>query len=223
MPSKLSGPMLPPATGAAKSLVVLLHGYGSDGNDLIALGQYWRSALPDTLFVAPNAHEICTMNPAGYQWFALDLDRAISRITGSQTARPVINEFLENLWAQTGLGPADTVLVGFSQGAMMAIDTGLRLPTPLKGIVAFSGMLIGPETLASEIKSRPPVLMIHGDADEVVPVLGSESGVPALIDLGIEAKLHISQGAGHTIAQDGLDAATQFLLRLNSASQNGAE
>jgi len=222
MPSKLSGPMLPPASGAAKSLVVLLHGYGSDGNDLIALGQYWRGALPDTLFVAPNAHETCTMNPAGYQWFALDLDRAISRITGSETARPMINDFLDNLWAQTGLGPEDTVLVGFSQGAMMALDTGLRLATPLNPIQAYTAKLEAPQTQPNEIKSKPPVLMIHGDADEVVPVLGSEAGVPALIDLGIAAKLHISQGAGHTIAQDGLDTATQFLIDLNSTSQNGA-
>lgn len=215
MTAKLSGPMLPPASGAAKQIVVFLHGYGSDGRDLIALGQYWRATFPDALFVAPDAHEPCPGNPFGFQWFALDPEaREIARLTGSDNARPVINGFLQDLWTQTGLGPSDTVLVGFSQGAMMALDTGLRLDAPLKGIVAFSGLVIAPEKLRTEITAKPPVLLVHGDMDEVVPVMGSEAGLPLLLDLGIEASLHISPGAGHTIAQDGLDAATAFLSRL---------
>lgn len=210
-PVKLSGPMLPPASGTVRQLVVFLHGYGSDGRDLIALGQYWRDSFPDALFVAPNAHEVCGGNPYGYQWFPLDLDREISRFVGAETARPVIAGFLADLWAQTGLGPGDTVLIGFSQGAMMALDTGLRLKTPLKAIVAFSGMVVAPETLREDIASKPPVLLVHGDADEVVPMLGSETALPLLLDLGVPAELHISEGSGHTIAQDGLDAATAFL------------
>src|SRR5699024_10945569 len=126
-------------------------------------------------------------------------------------ARPVIAGFLADLWTQTGLGPSDTILAGFSQGAMMALDTGLRLDNPLKGIIAFSGLVIAPEKLAAEIASRPPVLLVHGDMDDVVPVLGSEAALPLLTDLGVEAELHISQGSGHAIAQDGLDAATKFL------------
>lgn len=215
MTPKLSGPMLPPASGTTRQLVVFLHGYGSDGRDLIALGQYWRQTLPDALFVAPDAHEPCAGNPFGYQWFALDPEaREIARLTGSDSARPVITDFLNDLWGQTGLGPSDTVLVGFSQGAMMALDVGLRLAQPLRGIIAFSGLIIAPEKLRQEVLSRPPVLMVHGDRDEVVPVMGSEAGLPLLVDLGIEASLHISPGSGHTIAQDGLDAATAFLSRL---------
>ncbi|WP_196260686.1 alpha/beta hydrolase [Pelagibacterium limicola] len=210
-PVKLSGPMLPPASGTARQLVVLLHGYGSDGRDLIALGQYWRDSFPDAVFVAPNAHEVCGGNPFGYQWFPLDLERDISRLVGADTARPVIEQFLADLWAQTGLAPEDTVLIGFSQGAMMALDTGLRLPKPLKGLIAFSGMVIAPERLRGEIASKPPVLLIHGDMDEVVPVIGSEAALPLLLDLGVPAQLHISPNAGHAIAQDGLDAATAFL------------
>ena len=210
-PVKLSGPMLPPASGTARQLVVLLHGYGSDGRDLIALGQYWRDSFPEALFVAPNAHETCGGNPYGYQWFPLDLEREISRLVGADAARPVISGFLADLWDQTGLGPEDTVLIGFSQGAMMALDTGLRLHAPLKGIIAFSGMVIAPEKLREDIVSKPPVLLIHGDADEVVPVMGSEAALPLLLDLGVPAELHISEGSGHTIAQDGLDAATAFL------------
>lgn len=217
-PVKLSGPMLAPASSSAKSLVVLLHGYGSDGRDLISLGQFWRDSFPDTMFVAPNAPQVCGGNPFGYEWFPLDLerDRDLSRLTGAETASPVIAAFLADLWAQTGLGPADTILSGFSQGAMMALYTGLRLPEPLKGIVSFSGLVISPEKLQAELASRPPVLLIHGDLDDVVPVAGSQAALPVLTGLGIDAALHISPGTGHSIAQDGLDAATAFLrTRLN--------
>ncbi|WMT86695.1 prolyl oligopeptidase family serine peptidase [Pelagibacterium sp. 26DY04] len=212
-PVKLSGPMLPPASGHAKSAVVLLHGYGSDGRDLISLGQFWRDSFPDTLFVAPNAPEVCGGNPFGYQWFPLDLerDRDLSRLVGAETAAPVVTSFLNDLWAQTGLTPGQTILGGFSQGAMMALYAGLRLPESLLGIVSCSGLVVAPEKLGNEIASRPPVLLIHGDIDDVVPVMGSEVALPILLDLGIEAKLHISQGTGHSIAQDGLDAATAFL------------
>lgn len=214
-PVKLSGPMLPAASGTAKSLVVLLHGYGSDGRDLIALGQFWRDSFPDTIFVAPNAPHVCSSNPFGYEWFPLDLegDRTLSRLAGADTARPVVDSFLADLWTQTGLGPADTILAGFSQGAMMALHTGLRLADPLKAIISFSGLIVAPEKLEAEIAAKPPVLLIHGDIDDVVPVIGSEAALPKLLDLGIDARLHISAGSGHTIAQDGLETATEFLRR----------
>lgn len=219
MTVKLSGPMLPPASGTAKSIVVLLHGYGSDGRDLIALGQYWRESFPDTLFVAPNAHEACMGNPSGYQWFALDLDREAGRIMGAQLARPVIGDFLQQLWSQTGLGPQQTILAGFSQGAMMALDVGLRLEAPLAGIVAFSGMLIAPEAAIAEAGSKPPVLLLHGEADEVVSVEGSIAARAVLAQAGFSVTLHTSPGAGHTITQDGLDRATAFLTEKLDAKE----
>lgn len=214
-PVKLSGPMLPPASGNGKSLVVLLHGYGSDGRDLIGLGQFWHDSFPDTIFVAPNAPEVCGVISTGYQWFPVDFDRErdFSRMEGAAKVQPVVESFLKDLWAQTGLGPSETILVGFSQGAMMALYTGLRLTTPLKGIIAFSGLLISPEKLEAEIASKPPVLLVHGDIDEVVPVIGSEAALPVLLNLSVDAQLHISSGFGHTIAQDGLEAATEFLRR----------
>lgn len=210
---KLSGPMLEPVSGTPKQLVVLLHGYGSDGRDLIALGQYWRDSFPDALFVAPNAHEACGLVPTGYQWFALDPERigTLAPRAGAEIARPIITQFLDDLWSQTGLGPKDTILVGFSQGAMMALDTGLRLKAPLKGIIAFSGMVVAPETLTEEIASKPPVMLIHGDLDEVVPVAGSKAAHTLLTELGIASRLYIEHGAGHTIAQDGLETAANFL------------
>ena len=131
---KLSGPLLAPRSGAApKQIVVLLHGYGADGGDLIGLGHHWGQALPDTLFVAPNAPMPCAGNPFGFEWFPLAVDRIAGRIEGARNAAPMITEFLDDLWAQTGLTAADTFLTGFSQGAMMALHVGTALPHKLKG------------------------------------------------------------------------------------------
>jgi phospholipase/carboxylesterase len=212
--ANLSGPMLGPKEGEAKRVVVLLHGYGSDGNDLIALGSYWQPILPDALFVAPNAPHVCDINPMGYQWFPLEMDRAISRLTGGETARPVIKSFLEDVWRQTGFGPGQTILGGFSQGAMMALDVGLRLEEPLAGIVAFSGGVISPDEIGDHIKSKPPVCLIHGAEDDVVPVSMSVRGGEALKKAGVDVQVHVSPATGHSIAQDGLEVAGAFLQRL---------
>jgi phospholipase/carboxylesterase len=203
--------MVAPRSGETKQLVVLLHGYGSDGNDLIALAPYWQELLPDAMFVAPNAPNACDINPAGFQWFPLDLDREISRLTGNDIAGPVIAGFLNDLWQDTGLGPEDTLLVGFSQGAMMALDVGVRLEKPLMGIVAFSGGIVAPEQLGTIVQSKPPICLVHGAEDDVVPVGMSVVGCEALKKEGVAASLHISAGAGHTIAQDGLAAASTFI------------
>lgn len=210
---KLSGPMLPPRSGGpARQAVVLLHGYGADGNDLIALGQHWAQFMPDAVFVSPNAPEVCAENAFGYQWFPLDLDRAISRVTGATKARAVLADFLEELWVQTGLGPADTLLVGFSQGAMMALHVGISLDQPLMGIVAFSGAFIPPEGFGAGEHAKPPVALIHGDLDTVVdPALSREASV-LLQANGYEVSYHRSPDSGHGISPDGLAFATNFIL-----------
>lgn len=212
MTTTLSGPMMPPRSGTARQLMVLLHGYGADGQDLISLGYQWRDLWPDMLFVAPNAPEACTMSPSGYQWFPLKTDRTISRIEGVGSARPVLLNFLIDLWAQTGIVPANTVLVGFSQGAMMALHVGTSLDQQLAGIVAFSGAFVPAEGFGSGRYARPPVALIHGDADAVVdPNLSREAATVLAAD-GFDVTLHMSPGAGHGIAPDGLDFATSFLL-----------
>ncbi len=217
MKETLSGPMVPPKSGKAKKAVVLLHGYGSDGNDLISLAQYWRAEMADALFVAPNAPDRCDINPMGFQWFPLAADRINSRMAGVETARPVIKEFLEALWKQTGLGAADTLLVGFSQGGMMALDVGLRLDEALLGIVSFSGGLIGVETIEKEIQSKPPVCFIHGKADDVVPFQMSEAGHEALVRLGVKSALHLEPGVAHTISMEGLGFALAFMREVGGA------
>src|SRR5690606_2474142 len=138
---------------------------GADGQDLISLGYQWRELWPDMLFVAPNAPEACEQNPAGYQWFPLKTDRTIGRIEGVGNARPVLVNFLIDLWAQTAISPANTVLAGFSQGAMMALHVGTSLDQQVAAIVAFSGAFVPAEGFGTGIFGRPPVALIHGDMD----------------------------------------------------------
>ena len=217
MTAKLSGPMLLPKSGAQPTMaVVLLHGYGSDGNDLIGLAPYWQDLLPEALFVAPNAPEPCQMIESGYQWFdvAFDGDRLASRQTGVETARPVLMEFLEAMWAQTGITPESTLLGGFSQGAMMALHTGLSMERPLMGVLAFAGAFLPPPEFGSRVHAKPPVCLIHGEMDDVVEPARSVEADAALRAGGYDVSYHVSPGTGHSIAPDGLAFATEFIRRV---------
>jgi len=221
MNDQLSGPMLAPKTGKGTKLMVLLHGYGSDGNDLIGLARYWQSALPEMLFVAPNGPEKCPMNPDGYQWFDLDMNREISRLTGSKKARPVLEKFLDQLWEQTGFDASQTILVGFSQGGMMALDVGLRLKKQPLGIISFSGGLTGENDWESHIKIKPPVCLVHGEGDDVVPVSLSINSKTRLEKIGIKIAMQIEPGLGHTISVEGLGFALAFMRELLMEPQSG--
>jgi phospholipase/carboxylesterase len=214
--TKLSGPMLAPAHGGAPdSAVVLLHGYGSDGNDLIGLAPHWQGLLPGALFVSPNAPMGTPMG--GYQWFPIDWtgDRLASRQTGVVSARPVLEGFLDDLWAQTGIAPERTLLAGFSQGAMMALHVGTALPAgrQLMGVIGFSGAFLPPEGFGGTELAKPPICLVHGDMDEVVdPNLSAEART-ALDEAGFDVSYHVSRGVGHGIAPDGLDFAGRFIAR----------
>ncbi len=210
---KLSGPMLPPKSGAApRRLVVLLHGYGADGSDLIGLGQHWGPLFPDALFVAPNAPGRCAGNAFGYEWFPLQVDRIAGRIEGAREAAPVLVGFLDDLWTQTGLSASDTFLIGFSQGAMMALHLATALDQPLRGIVAFSGALVPADGFGTGTHGRPPVALVHGDLDQVVDSALSREAAETLSAAGYDVSLHLSRGVAHGIAPDGLDFATAFML-----------
>ncbi|UJW84014.1 alpha/beta hydrolase [Devosia sp. SL43] len=215
--TKLSGPMLPPASGGEpRQAVILLHGYGSDGADLIGLAPHWQDVLPDAVFISPNAPEQCRQLASGFQWFdvSFDGDRLASRQMGVLKARPVLVEFLDDLWSQTGVTPENTLLAGFSQGAMMALHVGLSLPQRLMGIIAFSGAFVPPEGFGSTAFAQPPVCLIHGDMDQVVdPDLSADAEL-ALRLAGCDVSYHVSEGVGHGIAPDGLDFATQFIARV---------
>lgn len=217
---KLSGPMLAPVSGGLpQQIVVLLHGYGSDGSDLIGLAPQFQPILPDALFVAPNAPEPVPGYPSGFQWFdvKMDGDRLASRLLGAAAARPILIEFLNDVWAQTGLGAAETILVGFSQGAMMALHVGLSLPEPLKGIIAFSGAFVPADGFAEDAFAKPPVCLVHGDLDTVVdPQLSAEAEI-VLTKAGVPVHYHVSPGVGHGISPDGLAFATDFVSNVARA------
>ncbi len=212
----LSGPSLPPADGGPpRKLVILLHGVGADGNDLIGLAPYFQHILPDALFVSPNAPYAFDMAPFGYQWFSLQDLQPDTRLRGTQAAAPILDAYIDSLLTAHGLSEDKLVLVGFSQGAMMALHVGLRRTTQLAGIVSYSGMLAGDQALlASEIKSRPPVSMTHGAEDPVLPVQALPIAVAALKSVGIEVESHVRPGLGHGLDEDCVYLGMDFLKRV---------
>ena len=218
MAAELNGPRLEPRSGTARRLVVFLHGYGADGNDLIEIGRAWQPLLPDTAFVSPHAPEPCAGAPMGRQWFALTFRDPDERWRGVNAAAPGLNAFLDAELGRRKLPPSALALVGFSQGTMMALHVGLRRPTPPAAIVGYSGLFVlpnnaAPDVVAGEIKARPPVLLIHGDRDELIPVQALFHATQALAALEVPAEWHISSGIGHGIDQEGLRHGGEFLTR----------
>jgi phospholipase/carboxylesterase len=209
----LDGPRLSPASGRpAASLVVFLHGYGADGNDLIDIGRAWANYLPDTAFVSPHAPAPCDQSPMGRQWFPLSLGDPRLIWQGVQDAAPSLDAFLDAELARLGLDDSRLALVGFSQGTMMALHVGLRRRNGIAGIVGYSGYLAGAEHLGETV-ARPPILLIHGDADQVVPVIALHGAVQALGRAGFLVEWHVAPGLAHGIDEDGLRRGADFLRR----------
>ena len=216
--NELDGPRLEPQSGQAKRLVVFLHGYGADGNDLIDIGRAWQGILPDTAFVSPHAPEPCGQAPVGKQWFPLFTRAPNERWEGVNKAGPGIDAFLDAELARRKLAPSALALVGFSQGTMMALHAGLRRAVPVAAIVGYSGIFVLPEnvppdSVSGEIKGRPPVLLVHGDQDELIPVQALLLGAQGLAALEVPVEWHISPGVGHGIDQEGLRHGGEFLAR----------
>jgi phospholipase/carboxylesterase len=218
MAAELDGPRLPPRSGAARQLVVFLHGYGADGNDLIEIGRAWQPLLPHAAFVSPHAPEPCGQAPMGRQWFALTMRDPDERWNGVNKAAPILNRFLEAELARHRLTPSALALVGFSQGTMMSLHVGLRRAVPPLAIVGYSGLLVlppdaEPETVAGDIKSRPPVLLVHGDSDDLIPPQALFLAAQGLAALDVPVEWHLSPGVGHGIDQEGLRHGGEFLAR----------
>ncbi len=204
--------MRPPAAGGSpQSMVIFLHGYGSNGADLISLADYWRVALPNTVFLSPNAPEICPGAPDGYQWWGLSNLTPGGRAAGVRKPAAGLNTFIDAQLAHYGLPETRLALVGFSQGTMMALHVGPRRAQALAGIVGFSGMLADPDELKSEVRTRPPVLLVHGDADEVLPVASLAAARQGLEAAGLDVVTHISPRLGHSIDEKGLQLGATFL------------
>ena len=214
----LDGPRLEPRSGAAKQLVIFLHGYGADGNDLIDIGRAWQQVLPDAAFVSPHAPNPCGQAPMGREWFPLTMRDPNERWTGVNAAAPVLNAFIDSELKRRGLTDSALALVGFSQGTMMSLHVGLRRASAPAAIVGYSGMLVVPEDIdpdkfAGEIRSRPPVLLVHGDQDQLIPVQALMHAAQGLAALEIPVEWHISPGVGHGIDQEGLRQGGEFLVR----------
>ncbi|MEM8793636.1 MAG: dienelactone hydrolase family protein [Pseudomonadota bacterium] len=208
----LTGPRADARSGDTKSLVILLHGYGADGNDLFGLHQPLAEYLPDTVFRSPNAPEKCTVNPMGYQWFPIpwiDGSSEEAMREGYLRAADKLEAYLTEAMAEEGVDEAQTVLVGFSQGTMMSLAVGPRRDAQFAGIVGFSGRLLEEEL--ERAKSRPPVLLIHGDMDEVIPIAALPAAKEGLESAGFDVFAHVSKGTGHGIAPDGLGLALGFI------------
>jgi phospholipase/carboxylesterase len=218
MAAELDGPRLAPRSGAARQLVVFLHGYGADGNDLINIGQAWQGLMPQAAFVSPHAPEPCGMAPVGRQWFPLTFRDPNERWVGANAAAPILNRFLDNELQRHKLPASALALVGFSQGTMMALHVGLRRAAAPAAIVGYSGLLVlppnaEPSAVAKDITARPPVLLIHGDRDDLIPVQALTHATQGLAALGVPVEWHISQGIGHGIDGEGLRQGGEFLAR----------
>jgi phospholipase/carboxylesterase len=213
MTRQLDGPRLEPRGRTTSALVVLLHGYGANGDDLIALGDGWRRRLPDAAFVAPNALETIPGMYGALQWFALTLRDPSEYWRGVVAAQPALDRFLDAELARYRLAPDRLVLAGFSQGSMMALHVGLRRASAPAGIVAYSGLLAGPDHLG-ETKARPPILLIHGEADDLIPVEALHMGREALAHAGLRVEWHVRPGLGHGIDPEGQAMAGHFMAQM---------
>ena len=211
----LSGPEFGPASGGKpKQLVILCHGLGADGNDLIGLAPHYAKVLPNAIFVSPNAPFQCDMSPFGYQWFSLQERTEEAMLAGAQTAQPILDAFIDQQLAKYKLTERNLALVGFSQGTMVSIFTVPRRKIPVAGVVAYSGRLIGKDLMAQEIRCNPPMVMINGDQDELVPVTLQPAAVDTLRALGVKIEGHIRPGLGHSIDDVGIKIAQDFLSAL---------
>ena len=204
-----------PLSGSTRSVVVFLHGYGANGEDLLGLADPLSEHLPDTLFVAPDAPETCAGSPMGFQWFPIpwiDSSSEEEAERGLLAAADDLNAFLDALMVDEDVLPEQVVLFGFSQGTMMSLHVVPRREDAIAGVVGFSGRLVSPELLTDQVQSRPPILLVHGDADDVVPVQSMPEAVEALQNADFkEVFAHIMKGTGHGIAPDGLSVALAFM------------
>ena len=201
-------------SGRTGSVVVLLHGYGADGTDLLGLAEPLAPHMRDTVFVAPDAPERCVNNPFGYQWFPipwLDGSSETAADASRLASAARLDAFLDGILEQEGITPSQLVRFGCSPGTMMSLHVAPRRSEAIAGIVGFSGRLLEPEKLAGEALSRPPVLLVHGDADDIVPISSLQEAGEALTQAGFETYAHVMRGTAHGIAPDGLSVALAFM------------
>lgn len=210
----VNGKSLKPKSGLApQQIVMLLHGFGSSGDDMISLAPHWQDVLPDALFLAPHAPQKCGIMGAGFQWWGLSGFAPSAIAAGASSAAPAINAFIDRKLDEYGLTEANLALVGFSQGTMMALHVGLRRPRAVAAIVGYSGMLTGAAELAHGDHTKPPVLLVHGTADPVVPIAAMHMAESELKRLDVPVTTHISYGVPHSVDPVGLRLGKAFVAR----------
>ncbi len=209
----LSGPRLPPQRGPATHLVVLCHGYGANGEDLIGLAPEWQRHMPTAAFASPNAPEPCAGAPGGYQWFPISRLDPGEMQRGVESASAALNAFLDAELARLELPPERLALVGFSQGTMMSLQVGLNRPVKPAAIIGYSGLLARGTALEALPPDTPPILLVHGDADQMIPVQAMLASAMMLAGAGAAVQWHISRGVGHGIDPVGLDMGGTFLTQ----------
>jgi phospholipase/carboxylesterase len=204
-----------PASGKnPTSLVILLHGYGSNGEDLIGLAPYWTQDLPNTVFVSPDAPFPCEMG-FGHQWFSLQSWAPMSLLAGAENASTYLDKFIDEQMEKYNIPASKVALVGFSQGTMMSLYIGPRRKEKLAGIVGYSGGLIGGEQLIGNSNfTKPPVYLVHGEMDTVVPVAAFFHAKETLRQAGFDVSGHTTPGMAHTIDEQGIHEAGEFLKNL---------
>ena len=210
----LAGPMQPPLSGkTAKQLVILLHGLGADGDDLMGLAPMLADNLPDAIFVSPNAPFQCDMSPYGYQWFSMQQRDPDFLLEGVREAAPILNNYIDQQLDILGLDDSSLALIGFSQGCMMSLHVSLRRSKACAAVVGFSGALVGENAIDTEITARPPICLLHGDADAVVPYMALSRAVDNLKRNRVGVEYHTRRGLGHGIDPEGLNIAGAFLKK----------
>ncbi len=214
MTVSLSGPSAAPRSGGpARQLVIFLHGVGSNGADLIDLAPYLARSLPDAAFIAPDGPFAYDMAMFGRQWYSIRNPSLDSKIQGTRQAAEILNPFIDAQLAAHGLDDSQLAVVGFSQGTILGLHTMLRRPRACAIMVGFSGFLLDTETLADQLTAKPPVLLIHGDEDQVIPSARLGEAHDALAALGVPVIAHMRPGLGHSIDDAGLALAAHSLAK----------
>lgn len=195
----------------ANYLIVFCHGYGADGKDLINIGNYWQRFLPDFYFTSPNAPNVCSVNPSGFEWFNLmnpDIKNVVLELESSVLQ---LTKFIDAKLKDLSLDYSKLFLVGFSQGTMMSLHYALTNPNKIAGVIGYSGKIYDPSILENNIKSRPPIFLMHGDDDNIVPLEDMMEAKNFLTKNKVDLKTKIFKGCGHSIPTQGLSLGLEFI------------
>jgi phospholipase/carboxylesterase len=209
----MQGVSIPPKNGNAEYLVMFLHGLGADANDLIGLSDEFVDILPNAAFISPNAPFMCDMAPMGRQWFSLQSRETNHMLTGIQASAPLLNKYIDDELTKYGLDISKLIIIGFSQGTMMALHTMLRRTAPCAAIIGYSGAIIASRNLENEITAKPPICLVHGDDDQIVPFAAMADAEAALFNAGVNVEAYAVEGLGHGISGEGIVIARDFLQR----------